>query len=90
MFILLMDANDVKLDEIPDDAFVVYRGDQQCFSCQCNSPRICCAHVILPAPAFSEKGGYIHLTQKGVVQTKLLFLQVLRLLMHSRDDWKNN
>lgn len=76
-FVYLMGADDVNLDKIPDDAFVVYQGhhgDQSVYR----------ANVILPASAFSEKEG-IYVNTEGCAQTTI---PAVPTVGDARDDWK--
>jgi NADH dehydrogenase (ubiquinone) Fe-S protein 1 len=49
-FVYLMGADDVDLEKLPSDAFVVYQGHH-------GDRGVYRANVILPASAFSEKEG---------------------------------
>lgn len=76
-FLYLMGADDVKLDKVPDDAFVVYQGhhgDQSVYR----------ANVILPSAAFSEKEGTYENTEGCTQQT----LPAVPTVGDARDDWK--
>ncbi|CBI33579.3 unnamed protein product, partial [Vitis vinifera] len=76
-FLYLMGADDVNLEKVPDDAFVVYQGhhgDQSVYR----------ANVILPAAAFSEKEGTYENTEGCTQQT----LPAVPTVGDSRDDWK--
>lgn len=76
-FVYLMGADDVNLEKVPSDAFVVYQGhhgDQSVYR----------ANVILPASAFSEKEGTYENTE-GCTQ---LTLPAVPIVGDARDDWK--
>ena len=75
--VYLMGADDVKLDKVPDDAFVVYQGhhgDQSVYR----------ANVVLPSAAFSEKEGTYENTEGCTQQT----LPAVPTVGDARDDWK--
>ncbi|XP_057521684.1 NADH dehydrogenase [ubiquinone] iron-sulfur protein 1, mitochondrial-like [Amaranthus tricolor] len=76
-FLYLMGADDVNLDKLPNDAFVVYQGhhgDQSVYR----------ANVILPASAFSEKEGTYANTEGRTQQT----IPAVPTVGDARDDWK--
>lgn len=76
-FLYLMGADDVNLDKVPKDAFVVYQGhhgDQSVYR----------ANVILPASAFSEKEGTYANTEGRTQQT----VPAVPTVGDARDDWK--
>lgn len=76
-FVYLMGADDVDLDKIPADAFVVYQGHH-------GDKSVYRANVILPAAAFSEKEGTYENTEGCTQQT----LPAVPTVGDSRDDWK--
>ncbi|CAI0567999.1 unnamed protein product [Linum tenue] len=76
-FVYLMGADDVNLDEIPKDAFVVYQGHH-------GDKSVYRANVILPASAFSEKEGTYENTEGCSQQT----LAAVPTVGDARDDWK--
>ncbi|KAK8289608.1 hypothetical protein V6Z11_D07G199000 [Gossypium hirsutum] len=76
-FLYLMGADDLNLDKVPADAFVVYQGhhgDQSVYR----------ANVILPSAAFSEKEGTYENTEGCSQQT----LPAVPTVGDARDDWK--
>ena len=76
-FLYLMGADDVNLDKLPNDAFVVYQGhhgDQSVYR----------ANVILPASAFSEKEGTYANTEGRTQKT----IPAVPTVGDARDDWK--
>lgn len=76
-FVYLMGADDVDLEKVPADAFVVYQGhhgDQSVYR----------ANVILPAAAFSEKEGTYVNTEGRAQQT----VPAVPTVGDARDDWK--
>ncbi|KAA8530684.1 hypothetical protein F0562_005382 [Nyssa sinensis] len=76
-FLYLMGADDVNLEKLPSDAFVVYQGhhgDQNVYR----------ANVIFPAAAFSEKEGTYENTEGCTQQT----LPAVPTVGDARDDWK--
>ncbi|XP_048328661.2 NADH dehydrogenase [ubiquinone] iron-sulfur protein 1, mitochondrial [Ziziphus jujuba] len=76
-FVYLMGADDVNLENIPKDAFVVYQGhhgDQGVYR----------ANVVLPAAAFSEKEGTYENTEGCTQQT----VPAVPTVGDARDDWK--
>ncbi|XP_021754957.1 NADH dehydrogenase [ubiquinone] iron-sulfur protein 1, mitochondrial-like [Chenopodium quinoa] len=76
-FLYLMGADDINLDKVHSDAFVVYQGhhgDQSVYR----------ANVILPASAFSEKEGTYANTEGRTQQT----LPAVPTVGDARDDWK--
>ncbi|GAB4827304.1 hypothetical protein Ancab_034191 [Ancistrocladus abbreviatus] len=76
-FVYLMGADDVDLDKIPGDAFVVYQGHH-------GDRSVYRANVILPASAFSEKEGTYANTEGCTQQT----LPAVPTVGDARDDWK--
>lgn len=76
-FVYLMGADDVNLDKIPADAFVVYQGHH-------GDRGVYRANVILPASAFSEKEGTYVNTEGCVQQT----VPAVPTVGDARDDWK--
>lgn len=76
-FVYLMGADDVNLDKLPDDAFVVYQGHH-------GDRGVYRANVILPASAFTEKEG-IYENTEGCAQ---ITLPAVPTVGDSRDDWK--
>nr|XP_023922068.1 NADH dehydrogenase [ubiquinone] iron-sulfur protein 1, mitochondrial isoform X1 [Quercus suber]XP_023922069.1 NADH dehydrogenase [ubiquinone] iron-sulfur protein 1, mitochondrial isoform X2 [Quercus suber]XP_023922070.1 NADH dehydrogenase [ubiquinone] iron-sulfur protein 1, mitochondrial isoform X3 [Quercus suber] len=76
-FVYLMGADDVNMEKVPSDAFVVYQGhhgDQSVYR----------ANIILPAAAFSEKEGIYENTEGCSQQT----LPAVPTVGDARDDWK--
>ncbi|KAJ0098996.1 hypothetical protein Patl1_20930 [Pistacia atlantica] len=76
-FVYLMGADDVNLDKVPNDAFVVYQGHH-------GDSGVYRANVILPAAAFSEKEGTYENTEGCSQQT----LPAVPTVGDARDDWK--
>lgn len=76
-FLYLMGADDVNLDKLPSDAFVVYQGHHGDHS-------VYRANVILPASAFSEKEG-TYVNTEGCAQTTI---PAVPTVGDARDDWK--
>jgi NADH dehydrogenase (ubiquinone) Fe-S protein 1 len=76
-FVYLMGADDVDLEKLPSDAFVVYQGHH-------GDRGVYRANVILPASAFSEKEGTYENTEGCAQQT----LPAVPTVGDSRDDWK--
>lgn len=76
-FVYLMGADDVNLDKLADDAFVVYQGHH-------GDRSVYRANVILPASAFSEKEGTYENTEGCTQQT----LPAVPTVGDARDDWK--
>ncbi|KAF4346186.1 hypothetical protein G4B88_007164 [Cannabis sativa] len=76
-FVYLMGADDVNLDKVPADAFVVYQGHH-------GDRGVYRANVILPASAFSEKEGTYENTEGCTQQT----LPAVPTVGDARDDWK--
>lgn len=76
-FVYLMGADDVDLQNLPKDAFVVYQGHH-------GDKGVYRANVILPAAAFSEKEGTYENTEGCVQQT----LPAVPTVGDARDDWK--
>lgn len=76
-FVYLMGADDVDLEKVPKDAFVVYQGHH-------GDRGVYRANVILPAAAFSEKEGTYENTEGCAQQT----LPAVPTVGDARDDWK--
>ncbi|CAL9201023.1 unnamed protein product [Musa hybrid cultivar] len=76
-FLYLMGADDVNLDKLPDDAFVVYQGHH-------GDKGVYRANVILPSSAFSEKEGTYENTE-GCSQWTV---PAVPTVGDARDDWK--
>ncbi|KAI9118583.1 hypothetical protein K1719_010915 [Acacia pycnantha] len=76
-FVYMMGVDDVNLEKIPNDAFVVYQGHH-------GDKGVYRANVILPAAAFSEKEGTYENTEGCVQQT----LPAVPTVGDARDDWK--
>ncbi|KAA8547686.1 hypothetical protein F0562_004115 [Nyssa sinensis] len=76
-FLYLMGADDVNLEKLPSDAFVVYQGHH-------GDRNVYRANVIFPAAAFSEKEGTYENTEGRAQQT----LPAVPTVGDSRDDWK--
>ncbi|KAK6913509.1 Molybdopterin oxidoreductase [Dillenia turbinata] len=76
-FVYLMGADDVNLEKVPADAFVVYQGHH-------GDKSVYRANVILPASAFSEKEGTYVNTEGCTQQT----LPAVPTVGDARDDWK--
>ncbi|WOG97441.1 hypothetical protein DCAR_0416781 [Daucus carota subsp. sativus] len=76
-FVYLMGADDVNLEKLPSDAFVVYQGHH-------GDRGVYRANVILPAAAFSEKEG-IYVNTEGYVQQTL---PAVPTVGDAREDWK--
>ncbi|XP_061977635.1 NADH dehydrogenase [ubiquinone] iron-sulfur protein 1, mitochondrial-like [Populus nigra] len=76
-FVYLMGADDVDLEKLPNDAFVVYQGHH-------GDRGVYRANVILPASAFSEKEGTYENTEGCTQQT----LPAVPTVGDARDDWK--
>ncbi|XP_022143331.1 NADH dehydrogenase [ubiquinone] iron-sulfur protein 1, mitochondrial [Momordica charantia] len=76
-FLYLMGADDVELERVPKDAFVVYQGHH-------GDRGVYRANVILPAAAFSEKEGTYENTEGCAQQT----LPAVPTVGDARDDWK--
>ncbi|CAM8934991.1 unnamed protein product [Rhodiola kirilowii] len=75
--VYLMGADDVNLDKVPKDAFVVYQGHH-------GDRSVYRANVILPASAFSEKEGTYENTE-GCPQVTV---PAVPTVGDARDDWK--
>jgi NADH dehydrogenase (ubiquinone) Fe-S protein 1 len=75
--VYLMGADDVDLNSIPSDAFVVYQGHH-------GDRSVYRANVILPSSAFSEKEGTYENTEGCTQQT----LPAVPTVGDARDDWK--
>ncbi|KAK3000915.1 hypothetical protein RJ639_021939 [Escallonia herrerae] len=75
--VYLMGADDVNLEKLPNDAFVVYQGHH-------GDRGVYRANVILPAAAFSEKEGTYENTEGCAQQT----LPAVPTVGDARDDWK--
>uniref|UniRef100_N1QXW8 NADH:ubiquinone reductase (H(+)-translocating) n=1 Tax=Aegilops tauschii TaxID=37682 RepID=N1QXW8_AEGTA len=76
-FLYLMGADDVNLDNLPADAFVVYQGHH-------GDKAVYRANVILPSSAFSEKEGTYENTE-GCTQWTI---PAVPTVGDARDDWK--
>ncbi|XP_057983411.1 NADH dehydrogenase [ubiquinone] iron-sulfur protein 1, mitochondrial-like [Malania oleifera] len=76
-FLYLMGADDVNLEKLPNDAFVVYQGHH-------GDRCVYRANVILPAAAFSEKEGTYENTEGCTQET----LPAVPTVGDARDDWK--
>lgn len=76
-FLYLMGADDVDLEKLPKDAFVVYQGHH-------GDKGVYRANVILPATAFSEKEGTYENTEGCVQQT----VPAVPTVGDAREDWK--
>uniref|UniRef100_A0A6L2LBN2 NADH dehydrogenase [ubiquinone] iron-sulfur protein 1, mitochondrial n=1 Tax=Tanacetum cinerariifolium TaxID=118510 RepID=A0A6L2LBN2_TANCI len=76
-FLYLMGADDVNLDKLPKDAFVVYQGHH-------GDKGVYRANVILPAAAFSEKEGTYVNTEGCAQQT----VPAVPTVGDAREDWK--
>ena len=76
-FLYLMGADDVSLEKLPSDAFVVYQGHH-------GDRGVYHANVILPAAAFTEKEGIYENTEGCAQQT----LPAVPTVGDARDDWK--
>lgn len=77
MFVYLMGADDVNVEKVPKDAFVVYQGHH-------GDHGVYRANVILPSAAFSEKEGTYENTEGCTQQT----LPAVPTVGDARDDWK--
>ncbi|XP_042477411.1 NADH dehydrogenase [ubiquinone] iron-sulfur protein 1, mitochondrial [Macadamia integrifolia] len=76
-FLYLMGADDVDMDKVPGDAFVVYQGHH-------GDRSVYRANVIFPASAFSEKEGTYENTEGCSQET----LPAVPIVGDARDDWK--
>jgi len=76
-FVYLMGADDVDLDKLPKDAFVVYQGHH-------GDKAVYRANVILPGAAFSEKEGTYVNTEGTAQQT----VPAVPTVGDAREDWK--
>lgn len=76
-FVYLMGADDVNLDKLPNDAFMVYQGHH-------GDRAVYRANVILPAAAFTEKEGTYENTEGCAQQT----VPAVPTVGDARDDWK--
>lgn len=76
-FVYLMGADDISLDKLPDDAFVVYQGHH-------GDKGVYRANIILPSTAFSEKEGTYENTE-GCAQWTA---PAVPTVGDARDDWK--
>lgn len=76
-FIYLLGADEIQLDKIPKDAFVVYQGHH-------GDRSVYRANIILPSVAFSEKEGTYENTEGCTQQT----CPAVPTVGDSRDDWK--
>ncbi|KAL1327373.1 hypothetical protein AAHE18_13G297500 [Arachis hypogaea] len=69
-FVYLMGADDINLDKIPADSFVVYQGHH-------GDKSVYRANIILPAAAFSEKEGTYENTEGCTQQTLPAIIRAL-------------
>ncbi|KAI3798633.1 hypothetical protein L1987_33911 [Smallanthus sonchifolius] len=76
-FLYLMGADDVDLEKLPKDAFVVYQGHH-------GDKGVYRANVILPGAAFSEKEGTYENTEGTAQQT----VPAVPTVGDAREDWK--
>lgn len=76
-FVYLMGADDLNVEKVPKDAFVVYQGHH-------GDHGVYRANVILPSAAFSEKEGTYENTEGCTQQT----LPAVPTVGDARDDWK--
>ncbi|KAL6501391.1 hypothetical protein OROGR_026524 [Orobanche gracilis] len=76
-FIYLMGSDDVNLEKLPHDTFVVYQGHH-------GDRGVYRSNVILPASAFSEKEG-TYVNTEGCAQTTV---PAVPTVGDARDDWK--
>ncbi|XP_058179673.1 NADH dehydrogenase [ubiquinone] iron-sulfur protein 1, mitochondrial [Rhododendron vialii] len=76
-FLYLMGADDVSLEKLPSDAFVVYQGHH-------GDRGVYRANVIFPASAFTEKEGTYENTEGCAQQT----LPAVPTVGDAREDWK--
>ncbi|KAL8211275.1 hypothetical protein R6Q57_005712 [Mikania cordata] len=76
-FLYLMGADDVDLDKLPKDAFVVYQGHH-------GDKGVYRANVILPGAAFSEKEG-TYANTDGTAQQSV---PAVPTVGDAREDWK--
>jgi NADH dehydrogenase (ubiquinone) Fe-S protein 1 len=76
-FLYLMGADDISLEKVPEDAFVVYQGHH-------GDRSVYRANIILPSSAFSEKEGTYENTE-GCSQWTV---PAVPTVGDSRDDWK--
>ncbi|KAJ0468892.1 putative NADH:ubiquinone reductase (H(+)-translocating) [Helianthus annuus] len=76
-FVYLMGADDVDLEKLPKDAFVVYQGHH-------GDKGVYRANVILPGAAFSEKEGTYVNTEGTAQQT----VPAVPTVGDAREDWK--
>ncbi|CAL9148554.1 unnamed protein product [Musa hybrid cultivar] len=76
-FLYLMGADDVNLEKLPDDAFVVYQGHH-------GDESVYRANVILPSSAFSEKEG----TYENAEGCSQWTVPAVPTVGDARDDWK--
>ncbi|KAL6552031.1 hypothetical protein OROGR_008185 [Orobanche gracilis] len=76
-FLYLMGSDDVNLEKLPHDTFVVYQGHH-------GDRGVYRANVILPASAFSEKEG-TYVNTEGCAQTTV---PAVPTVGDARDDWK--
>ncbi|CAH2034314.1 unnamed protein product [Thlaspi arvense] len=76
-FVYLMGSDDVDVDKIPKDAFVVYQGHH-------GDKAVYRANLILPATAFTEKEGTYENTEGLTQQT----VPAVPTVGDARDDWK--
>lgn len=76
-FLYLLGADDIPLDDIPEDAFVVYQGHH-------GDRSVYRANVILPGAAYSEKEGTYANTEGRTQRTS----PAVPTIGDARDDWK--
>ncbi|KAL6560866.1 hypothetical protein OROHE_006043 [Orobanche hederae] len=76
-FLYLMGSDDVNLEKLPHDAFVVYQGHH-------GDRGVYRANVILPASAFTEKEG-TYVNTEGCAQTTV---PAVPTVGDAREDWK--
>lgn len=76
-FLYLLGADDTPLDDIPEDAFVVYQGHH-------GDRNVYRANVIFPGATYTEKEGIYANTEGRVQQT----FPAVPVIGDARDDWK--
>jgi NADH dehydrogenase (ubiquinone) Fe-S protein 1 len=76
-FLYLMGSDDISLEKVPEDAFVVYQGHH-------GDRSVYRANIILPSSAFSEKEG----TYENTEGCSQLTVPAVPTVGDSRDDWK--
>ncbi|CAI9782800.1 unnamed protein product [Fraxinus pennsylvanica] len=74
--VYLMDADDLDLEKVPNNAFVIYQGHHGNWS-------VYCANVIFPSLAFFEKDGIVN--TEGCVRIIVLAVSIVDDV---RGDWK--